>query len=75
MSSMDFDKTTPEVWLKQSQHHVTESLTTDEWFILNIQETGEDLNIYTLCFCVHVHMRVCVCMCACMHCAYAMDHF
>ena len=62
MSNMDFDKTTPEVWLQQSQHHVTESLATDEWFILNIQETGEDLNMYTLCFCVRVHMRVCVCV-------------
>jgi len=40
MSNMDFDKTTPEVWLNQSQGHVTANLTTDEWFILNIQETA-----------------------------------
>jgi len=58
MSSMDFNKTTPEVWLNQSQDHVTANLTTDEWFILNVQETGTDLNIYTLCFCVHACMHV-----------------
>jgi hypothetical protein len=57
--------------MNQSEYHMTESLTADEWFILNIQETGTDLNIHTLCFCVHVH----ACVCACMHCAYAMDHF
>jgi len=35
MSSMDFDKTTPEVWLKQSQYRVTGSLTTDEYYLNN----------------------------------------
>jgi hypothetical protein len=75
MSSMDFNKTTPEVWLEQSEDNVAENLTDNEWFILNIQETGTDFNIHTLCFCVRVCVCVCVCMCACMHCAYAMDHF
>jgi len=64
MSSINFDKTTPEVWLNQAQDNVTANLTTDEWFILNIQETGTDLNIYI--------MLLCVCVCVC---AYAMDHF
>ena len=62
---MDFDKTTPAVWLNDSQLYVTENLATDEWFILNIQETGTDLNIYTLCFCVRVCLRACARMHAC----------
>jgi len=59
---MDFDKTIPGVWLKQAHDHVTANLATDEWFILNIQETGTDLNIHI--------MLLCVCVCA-----YAMYHF
>lgn len=70
---MDFDTTVPELWLKnQPQVNVSTQLAEDEWFILNIQETGTDLNIYVLC---------CVCVCACMHahacvhCAYAQHLF
>jgi hypothetical protein len=74
---MDFKKTTPDVWLNESDVHVPENLTTNEWFILNIQETGTDLNLYTFCFCMCAHacVHVCVCVCACKHCAYAKDHF
>jgi len=52
---MNFNTTTPKVWLNQPMYHMTENLNTDEWFIFNIQETGTDLNIYILCFCVCVH--------------------
>lgn len=64
---MDFDTTVPELWMKnQTQVNVTAHLAEDEWFILNIQETGTDLNIYVLCF---------VCVCACMYCAYVQHLF
>ena len=73
MSSRDFDTTTPAVWMKNQQLHLKTNLTTDEWFILNIQETGTDLNIYTLCLCacvnascMHMCTRMCVCVCVCV---------
>jgi hypothetical protein len=78
MSSINFSNTAPEVWLEnEPELNVTVNLATDEWFILNIQETGTDLNIHLLCFCVHMCVCVCVCTCvsACMHCAYVMHHF
>jgi hypothetical protein len=62
---MDFTTTAPKLWLKEAEVNVTENLAPNEWFILNIQETGMDLNIYTLCFCVHVCICVCVCVRAC----------
>jgi len=40
MSNMDFTTTTPKVWLNQSQYQFTANVITDEWFILNIQETA-----------------------------------
>ena len=54
---MDFNITVPEVWLKQTQGLVTANLNTNEWFILNIQETGTDLNIHIMLLCVCVHMQ------------------
>jgi hypothetical protein len=67
MNSMDFSKTKPEVWMNEAQVQVTAALTIDEWFILNIQETGTDFKIYTLCFCMYGRTCVCVCVCVYVH--------
>jgi hypothetical protein len=65
MSSIDFNTTTPTVWLKNvAELNVPENLTAEEWFIFNIQQTGTDLNIHISCFCVHVCVCVCVGVCA-----------
>jgi hypothetical protein len=47
-SRIDFSTTTPQVWLKNTAElQLPETLTAEEWYILNIQETGTDLNINT----------------------------
>jgi hypothetical protein len=64
-SNIDFDTTVPKVWLEnESETHIPETLASDEWFVLNIQETGTDLKVYTLCLCVYVSVRACVRACA-----------
>jgi hypothetical protein len=69
MSSIDFKTTTPKVWMNVTSLHVPENLTTEEWFILNIQETGRYMHHAFVCMCVWVHVcaRARGCMCECMH--------
>jgi hypothetical protein len=56
-NNSDFDTTAPSEWLKGEQDkHIHAGLGEDEWFILNIQETGMTLKIY-------MPLLMCVCVC------------